>query len=242
MPKIISAQLPSHSQPKVIFFDAMGTLFDLKTSVGEIYQQYASQSGVQVEAEAIQQAFINSFKSVSPLAFSPQELTLIKEQEFNWWKQVVAITFKQLGVFENFVNFDSFFEEIYYFFGTKEPWYLFPDTVDSLRRWRDRDLELGIISNFDSRLLELLNLLDLDQFFTSITISSQAGFAKPDPNIFQIALSKHNLTAEQAWHIGDSPIEDYAGAKKAGLKAFCLNRSAFSLNIENQLPNLWSLG
>lgn len=235
-------QLPPDSLPKIIFLDAMGTLFDLKNTVGEIYQQYASQYGVEVEAKLIQTAFLNSFKSSPPLAFAVNQLAEIKQQEFNWWKQVVAVTFKQLGVWENFVDFDAFFKEVYNYFGSKEPWYLFPDTVESLSRWRDRDLELGIISNFDSRLIELLNHLELDQFFTSITISSTAGFAKPDVNIFQIALSKHNLPSHQAWHIGDSQTEDYAGAKKAGLRAFWLNRQAASLNLENQLPNLWSLG
>jgi putative hydrolase of the HAD superfamily len=235
-------QLTPDSQPKVIFLDAMGTLFDLKNSVGEIYQQYAAKYNVQVDAELISQAFIKSFKSAPPLAFSATEFPQIKQQEFNWWKQVVSATFEQLGIRENFADFNAFFREIYCYFGTGEPWYLFPDTVDSLISCRDRGIELGIISNFDSRLLEVLNHLDLDQFFTSITISSTAGFAKPDANIFHLALHKHHLTPQQAWHIGDSVTEDYIGAKNAGFRSFCLNRQGHSLNIENQLPNLWTLG
>jgi putative hydrolase of the HAD superfamily len=235
-------QLTTDALPKVIFLDAMGTLFDLKQSVGEIYQQYAAKYNVQVDAELITQAFIQSFRSAPPLAFSAAEFPKIKQQEFNWWKQVVSATFRQLGVRKNFTDFNAFFTEIYHFFGTGEPWYIFPDTVNSLISCRDRGIELGIISNFDSRLLEVLNHLDLDQFFTSITISSSAGFAKPDANIFYLALSKHQATPVQAWHIGDSPTEDYAGAKNAGLDSFWLNRLDHFLNIENQLPNLWSLG
>lgn len=235
-------QLNVDSLPRVIFFDAMGTLFDLKNSVGKIYQQYAAKYNVQVDAEKISEAFIQSFKSAPPLAFLATEFFPIKQQEFNWWKQVVSTTFEQLGVRKSFVDFDVFFTEIYGYFGTKEPWYLFPDTVDSLISCRDRGIELGIISNFDSRLIEVLNHLDLDQFFTSITISSMAGFAKPDANIFHLALSKHRVVPAQAWHIGDSPVEDYAGAKNVGLGSFWLNRHSHLLNIENQLPNLWSLG
>ncbi|MGL5834919.1 MAG: HAD-IA family hydrolase [Waterburya sp.] len=235
-------QLTPDTLPKVIFFDAMGTLFDLKNSVGEIYQQYAAKYNVQVDAELISPAFIQSFKSAPPLAFSAAEFSPIKQQEFSWWKQVVSATFEQLGVRKNFADFNTFFTEIYCYFGTGEPWYIFPDTVDSLISCRDRGIELGIISNFDSRLIEVLNHLDLDQFFTSITISSMAGFAKPDANIFHLALSKHRVTSAQAWHIGDSPTEDYTGAKNAGLSSFWLNRPSHLLNIENQLPNLWSLG
>lgn len=235
-------QLPPDKQPKVIFLDAMGTLFDLKTSVGEIYQDFAGKYGVEVNSKQIQQAFIKSFKSAPPLAFSPKELTIIKQQEFNWWKQVVETTFQQLTVRKKFTDFDAFFSEVYFYFETIEPWYVFPDTIDSLRRWRDRGIELGVISNFDSRLIKVLNLLELDQFFTSTTISSIAGFAKPEANIFQIALAKHDITCKAALHIGDNPVEDYEGAIKAGLRSFWLNRHARLLNLDNQLPNLCSLG
>ncbi|MEL6581622.1 MAG: HAD-IA family hydrolase [Cyanobacteria bacterium J06621_12] len=235
-------QLFPDQPPKVIFLDAMGTLFDLKSSVGEIYQQYALKYGVAVEAAAIEKAFSKSFKSASPLAFLDTELATIKQQEFNWWKQVVLATFSELEVQQEFTDFEVFFREIYIYFATKEPWYLFPDTIASLKQWRDRKIILGVISNFDSRLVEVLKLLDLDQFFTSITISSIAGSAKPESRIFQIALEKHQIASGEALHIGDSPTEDYEGAKKAGLGSLWLNRNARSLNIENQLPNLCSLG
>ena len=235
-------QLPSEQQPKVIFLDAMGTLFDLKTSVGEIYQDFARKYGVKLNSEQIQTAFIKSFKSASPLAFLPNKLTIIKQQEYNWWKQVVATTFEQLIAPEKFADFDAFFDEVYLYFEMKEPWYVFPDTLDSLKRWSDRGIELGVISNFDSRLIKVLNRLELDQFFTSTTISSMAGFAKPEANIFQIALAKHDVRCEAALHIGDNPVEDYEGAINAGLRSFWLNRHARLLDIDNQLPNLCSLG
>ena len=238
----ILQQLPPQKLPKVIFLDAMGTLFDLNRSVSEIYQQFASQYGVDVSIEPLEKAFINSFKSAPPLAFSINELAVIKQQEFDWWKQVVLSTFNKLELLSEFTDFDAFFTEIYIYFGKKEPWYILPGTVESLTRWRDRGIELGVISNFDSRLIEVLNHLDLDRFFSSITISSIAGFAKPEPNIFEIALSKHKIASDRAWHIGDNLTEDYHGAKNAGLTAFWLNYGEHLLNIENQLPNLCSLG
>ncbi|MEL6442603.1 MAG: HAD-IA family hydrolase [Cyanobacteria bacterium J06621_8] len=228
--------------PKVIFFDAMGTLFKLKTSVGSIYQQYASKYGVRANDHAIEQAFFRSFKSAPSLAFSPGELAVIKEQEFNWWQQVVAETFIQLNLLDQFSNFTDFFSEIYAYFSTGAPWCLFPDTVTSLQKWQDQGVELGVISNFDSRLLQVLTDLNLSQFFTSITISSLAGFAKPNVKIFKIALAKHQIKAAQAWHVGDSLIEDYHGARNAEINSFWLNQDAGDLNLENQLPNLSSLG
>jgi putative hydrolase of the HAD superfamily len=215
--------------PKVIFLDAMGTLFGLKNSVGEIYSAIATSYGIQADAYQIEKAFINSFKTSPPLAFSslqqPEEIT---QQEYLWWQKIVQKTFSQLELFKLFIDFEAFFQELYNYFATSEPWYAYPDTIPTLQKWQQKNIQLGIISNFDSRLERILESLELKMFFQSITISSTAGFAKPEPQIFTIALAKHHCFPEQVWHIGDSFTEDYQGAKKAGIKSFWLNRSDLS--------------
>lgn len=220
----------------------MGTLFGLKTSVGEIYQQFAHQYGVTVETQSLEQAFIDSYQAAPPLAFTATNLIEINQQEFLWWKQVVQTTFERVKVLTKFSDFTEFFTQVYAYFATPEPWYIYPDVIPCLLYWQQQNIPLGVISNFDSRLNQVLINLELKPFFTSITISSMAGFAKPDRNIFEIALKKHDCTAQQAWHVGDSYKEDYQGAKKMKMKAFWLSRNNYSMNIENQLPNLSSLG
>ena len=238
---MIPKQSPNPS-PKVIFFDAMGTLFDLKSSVGEIYQQFAAKHGVITDAQSLNKAFIKSYQTAPNLAFSSTRSQTIAEQEFIWWKNVVQMTFEQVETFDQFSNFTDFFQELYNHFASKKPWYIYSDVVPCLEYWQQQKVQLGVISNFDTRLMSILKALDLEHFFTSITISSLAGFAKPDQNIFDLALKEHGLKAKQAWHIGDSKNEDYLGAKNAGINAFWLNRKGSSINIENQLPNLSSLG
>ena len=232
----------SNALPKVIFFDAMGTLFDLKSSVGEIYGQFALKYGVEIDGEKLNEAFIKSYREAGDLAFQTTELNAVAQQEFVWWRNVVKTTFKRVELLDRFSDFTEFFTELYAYFGTKKPWYIYPDVLPCLEYWQHNKIELGVISNFDTRLLTVLKALDLEHFFTSVTISSVAGFAKPDRDIFQIALKKHGFIAEKAWHVGDSKKEDYLGAKNAGLNAFWLNRDCCSMNIENQLPNLSSLG
>lgn len=235
-------QSPTNTLPKVIFLDAMGTLFDLKSSVGEIYQQHALKYGVKADAQLLNNAFRKSFQSAPSLAFTATEFQVINDQEFIWWKNVVQKTFEHIEMLDEFSDFTDFFQEIYTYFSTKEPWYVFSDVVPNLQKWQSQGVQLGVISNFDTRLNQLLKVLNLEHFFTSITISSVAGFAKPDHNIFEIALKKHQLIAQQAWHIGDNLSEDYQGAKNAGIRGFWLNRDSSSLSNENQLPNLSSLG
>jgi putative hydrolase of the HAD superfamily len=211
-------------KPQVIFLDAVGTLFGVKDSVGAIYSQIAADFGVEVSAESLEQSFSAIFPTSPPLAFPDVETAQIPELEYRWWRSLTGAVFNNLGYLERFPDFEAFFGELYHHFATAEPWVLYEDVIPALRLWQIQGIELGIISNFDSRIYQVLAELGLEYFFRSITISSQTGAAKPDAEIFQIALQKHDCPPAQAWHIGDSKKEDYQGAKALGIEAFLIKR------------------
>jgi len=212
-------------KPQVIFLDAVGTLFGVKGSVGAIYSQIAADFGVEVAAESLEQSFLAIFPTSPPLAFPNVEPAQIPELEYQWWRSLTEAVFNNLGYLARFPDFEAFFGQLYRHFATAEPWVLYEDVIPALRLWQIQGIELGIISNFDSRIYQVLAELGLEYFFRSITISSQTGAAKPDPEIFQIALQKHDCSPAQAWHIGDSKKEDYQGAKALGIEAFLIKRS-----------------
>jgi putative hydrolase of the HAD superfamily len=212
------------SKPKVIFLDAVGTIFGVKGTVGSIYGVIASKYGVEVDFSLLNQAFFQSFKDSPRLAFPNTKSDLIPELEFNWWKEIAASSFEIAGVRDQFSNFDDFFQELYDHFATPKPWVLYPDTIPALKTWQKQGIELGIISNFDTRINQVLDALTLTPYFQTITISSTTGIAKPEPEIFYTALEKHNCNPESAWYIGDSLNEDYYGAKTAGIKSFLIQR------------------
>jgi putative hydrolase of the HAD superfamily len=213
-------------QPKVILLDAVGTLFGVRGSVGEVYSAIAQDFGVQVQAEALNEAFLQAFAAFPPPVFPGATSEEIPYCEFEWWHRVAELTFRQVGAFEQFANFTEFFDELYQHFATAEPWFIYPDVLPALEQWRRIGIQLGIVSNFDSRLNYVLDALKLTEFFTSITISTQIGVAKPDPKIFTAALEKHYCDAKDAWHIGDSFRQDYEGARAAGLRAILVERTS----------------
>ena len=208
---------------RVIFFDAAGTLFHVKGSVGQIYLDHALKYGVNVSPDALQQGFQRAFADAPPMAFSVADPKKIKACERLWWFDVVHNVFYRVGMFE---CFDQYFDEVFAYFSSPEAWALYPETVTTLQALEQRGLELGIVSNFDSRLYEILVGLGIDRFFDSVTISSVAGAAKPSPHIFQRALTKHGAAASEALHVGDSLREDAQGAAAAGLKALLLQRQS----------------
>ena len=217
---------------KIIFLDAAGTLFDVRGSVGEVYAQIANNFGVTVKTEELNAAFYESFASASPMTFPGIEAAKIPQLEFEWWQKVSTKAFQIAGVFHQFSDFPKFFAELYAHFATAEPWFVYPDVFPALNRWRQQGIELSVVSNFDSRLYPVLQALNLAEYFTSVTISTEVGAAKPQSEIFTAALQKHNCIAENVLHIGDSLKADYCGAKAAGLKAIWLNRQQEAVDLE----------
>jgi putative hydrolase of the HAD superfamily len=227
------------SPVKAIFFDAVGTLFDVKSSVGAVYAQYAKKFGI-ADSEVMVTSLNNAFKEVmkempAPI-FSVERPEKLKQCERLWWFDVVHAVYYRVGMFE---EFDDFFEEVFEAFGQATHWQLFPETLEVLAELKDRGFELGLISNFDSRFFQVVRALGIHQFFDSVTISSLAGAAKPASKIFSYALEQHMLIPDEALHVGDHRIEDFEGAQQAGLHAVLIDRSGAG-PYDNQI--LSSLG
>ena len=212
--------------PKVIFLDAVGTLFGVRGSVGEIYSAIARKiENLEVSPEVLDLAFYQSFKASPPLAFAGNvEPDKIPQLEFDWWEAIAVDTFTRAGAIEGFDDFKYFFQELYAYFATSKPWYVYPEVLPTLTKWQKNGIKLGIISNFDTRIYQVIENLKLEKLFSTITISSIVGAAKPNSKIFSVALHKHNLKPKDAWHIGDSLKEDYDGAKAVGIRSFLLRR------------------
>ena len=212
--------------PQVIFVDAVGTLFGVKGSVGEQYAKIATDFNVSLDPQLINRAFYQAFQTAPKIAFPDLPQSDIPIAEYQWWRSLAEQTFRQTGDLTNFLDFEAFFKSLYAYFATAEPWFIYEDTWLALDAWKQQDITLGVLSNFDSRIYSVMKALRLEDYFTSITISTEIGAAKPDSLIFEAALAKHQIerSPDLAWQIGDSFGEDYTGASAAGITAFWLNR------------------
>jgi putative hydrolase of the HAD superfamily len=212
-------------RPEVISIDAVGTLFGVRDSVGRIYSEVASKYGVNCQSELLDRCFYLAFKNSSPCIFPGVAPAEIPQHEYLWWQEINRQTFTAAGAWAQFADFDAFFQELYAYFTTAAAWVIYPDVIPALERWTRSHLKLGILSNFDSRLYTVLEVLDLAKYFSTVTISTEVSAAKPQSKIFITALEKYHCPPHLAWHIGDSFEEDYQGAKSVGLNAIWLDRS-----------------
>ena len=212
------------SRIKVVFFDAAGTLFHVKGSVGDVYLRYAEKYDVPRSADMVtkvNRAFKDAFRQAPPPIFAVEQPEKLKQCERLWWFDIVHAVFYRVGMFE---KFDDYFDEVYEAFSTADTWEVYPEVPEVLQQLRSQGYELGVISNFDTRFFEIVRALGLEHLFDSVTISSLAGSAKPAPQIFQHALDQHVVGPEEAVHVGDDLKEDFEGATNAGLSGVLLDR------------------
>ncbi|TYR80557.1 HAD family hydrolase [Priestia megaterium] len=65
---------------------------------------------------------------------------------------------------------------------------------------------------------------ELVPYFDEILISGAFGRGKPDPSLFEHALSLMNLSKEEAIMVGDNLMTDILGASRIGMKSVWINR------------------
>jgi putative hydrolase of the HAD superfamily len=80
--------------------------------------------------------------------------------------------------------------------------------------------KVGLISNFTHApvIHKSLRKVGIHPYFNAIVVSEEVGWRKPSPHIFEDALARLQIKADEAVFVGDSPIEDIKGAKDAGFK------------------------
>jgi putative hydrolase of the HAD superfamily len=153
----------------------------------------------------------------------------------DWWvdliqKVLVAAQTKindrsKLKEFSNFA-FDEFTSE--------DCWFKYENCDVLLELLRAKNYKLGIISNFDERLPDILANLKLEKYFDfTLTPGTCNGYAKPCNEIFFKAVEL-GLNGEEHrgnyLHVGDSMELDYRPAVALGFKAMLLVHNISNMN------------
>jgi len=186
---------------EAVTFDVGGTLINPWPSVGDVYVEVAARFGVEASPEFINWNFKDAWKSRHNFDYSQEA-----------WFEIVRRSFGVQGAELP----DEFFPAVYERFAQPDVWIVYGDVVRTLEDLAARELKLGIISNWDDRLIPLLERLGLRKYFDTLIVSCNVGFTKPSPVIFDQATRWLKVRPEHCLHVGDSPAEDIEGAAAAG--------------------------
>jgi FMN phosphatase YigB (HAD superfamily) len=131
-----------------------------------------------------------------------------------------------------------------------------PITGILTRLWRDRDgrrvprsdaketivelsrrgYVLGIIANTitETEIPDWMESDGVTEYFKSVVLSSKVGFRKPMPEIYWEAARRLGVNPENCAYVGDNPIRDVEGTRKAGFGMMILFSEPATLKKEPQ--------
>jgi putative hydrolase of the HAD superfamily len=210
---------------KAIFFDAVGTLFYLTKSVGHHYALVGREIGLDLDAAALDRAFISAWKRMParPACEGPRD-----DDDKGWWREIVDLVLEDVAPSLADLDRDNFFEIAYEHFAEAGVWELFPEVIEVLEQLAPK-YSLAVVSSFDGRLRMILEQLGISKYFPQVFVSSELGVDKPDPEIYRRALKFSALQPDEVLHVGDDPERDWKAAAAAGLSIFELKRPETTL-------------
>ena len=98
-----------------------------------------------------------------------------------------------------------------------------PDALEALASMHGR-YRLGVLANQERWIRDTMARDGLDRFFEIWAISAEVGVDKPDPGIFEHALSRAGAPPGRCVMVGDRLDNDIAASKRHGMRAIWLLR------------------
>jgi putative hydrolase of the HAD superfamily len=225
-------------KPSFVYFDAVGTLLQLRESVGTTYARFARPHGLTADPGRLQQAFRTSFRQL--LHGLQRDGTPSPDDDRSWWREVVHSCFTaSMDQEPPREVIDRFFPDLYRHFGTGGAWFVPTETKAALEALH-RNVPLGVLSNFDGRLEPVLSDTGIRPLFGPVILSSRIGYAKPHPAIFAAAAGAAGLPAERILHVGDDHDADVRGAMEAGLEVHAVGPGGFGWKDYERIQELFS--
>ncbi|CAH4038994.1 rhythmically expressed gene 2 protein-like [Pieris brassicae] len=211
---------------KLITFDATNTILKFCVSPWKFYANVAEKYGYQIHEDEIKKQFLHTYKTLTKRHPNFGRESILWE---NWWREIVQGTFK--GKIKDNEHIKCISNKLIQDYKSSKCWCPADGAVDILEHVKSQCSDIGIVSNFDPRLHEILQNLNLSSYFKFILTSYEIGYSKPNIKIFESAIehSKLNLLTDECLHIGDDYEKDYLGAKKAGWQAMLVTNNTSGL-------------
>lgn len=211
------SRLPPIPDPlHCVLFDAGDTLLAPAPSFQGRFVDVAAAAGLPLEEAAVDAAIAEAVRA----AEWPSDWTDPATQRGFWvgfYRKVLAALGHQDDGLE-------VAEALFAAFSDPAGYRLFDDARPALEALAGPGVTLGVVSNFEPWLEDVLALQGVDHLFAAVAISGKLGVAKPDPEIFRAALKEAGAEPEATVHVGDQPVNDVAAARAVGITPVLIDR------------------
>ena len=199
----------THLSAQAILFDVGGTLIseDPCDSILPFLDRLGARYNRNRWLEAIQKA--DAYHSAH------QDHAKNWEQALGVWREFDRIMLETLEV----ENAQTHLETLVNAWNDPSVWPVFPGARDTIAELCARGHRLGVISNWDGGLEQVLEVVGLRQHFEFVIASATFGTRKPDPRIFHAALERLGLPAQDVVYVGNNLKHDAHAARGVGMHA-----------------------
>jgi len=199
-----------------VFFDVDFTLiYPGPTFQGEGYARFAAQYGMTIDRAR----FGHAVRASSSILDEAQEHTYDGEVFVRYTRRIV----EEMGGTGD--RLDDCAREIYNEWAANQHFFLYDDVSAVLTELAGRGLKLGLISNSHRCLSSFQQHFELDGLIAAAVSSSEHGYMKPHPSIFEAAMTLAGVTAAESMMVGDSLSHDIDGARRVGMRGILVHRS-----------------
>lgn len=200
---------------RFVLFDAVGTLIFPRPSVAEVYAAHGKRFGSRLTAPEIKTRFR------AAIARTAKHEPVSEAGEFERWRQIVREIFDDVTAAD-----DGLFTTLWQHFAEGGHWAVYDDVPAVWQGLTQGGFTLGIASNFDARLHNVCRHLPPLDVCTLRFVSSEVGFAKPDPRFFTAVAERLSAAPQELLLVGDDPRFDDQPARAAGWQALQIDRDA----------------
>jgi len=221
--------------PRAIFFDLDETLVENRIPVvtlfGEMYKPFKQELG-----SDNQDVFFSALRQHAKQLWDTMfEYDISPEQQFVNCFEKSIISTQAHGNSDALRLAQAMFD--HYKKLSSNNVVLHDDALSTLSELRQQGFITGIITNgMEEIQLGKIHRLELHHKVDHVIVSAQARAHKPKQEVFELALGKAEVEANQAWHIGDHATNDVAGAIRVGMKGIFYNPK--QLEIETSFAEL----
>jgi putative hydrolase of the HAD superfamily len=204
----------------LVFFDAGETLVHPAPSFPELFTRVVTDAGHTCEPQDVDAGLTAIAAAFTDAARADERWTTSLERSQRFWTRLYRTFLEAAGL----PTTGDLPERLYAVFTDPGNYAAFTDVLPTLRELQETGRDLGLISNFEVWLDDLLLLLGLTPFFPVRIISGIEGIEKPSPEIFELALERAGIEPHEAIYVGDSPDMDVAPAAAIGMLPVLIDR------------------
>jgi putative hydrolase of the HAD superfamily len=210
---------------RAVFFDAVGTVIHPDPAAADAYSVIGRRFGSRLDLDEVRRRFAASFKRQEEYDLRAG-LRCDEQRELQRWRQIVS------EVLDDVADMEGCFQALHEHFARPASWRCEPGTGEVFKFLHESGYQVGLASNFDSRLRLVAKGFSELAGPLHLAISAEIGWKKPAPHFFSSLCELAGVEPEQVLLVGDDLDNDFTGARCFGLHALLFDSAGRS----NLLP------